>query len=170
MSALARDGKVGAFEMEARDAPDAACNRRLRGSNGGAGFFGGVGDESRQDPGRSQRAVGGGDAGEGGNGRVVIEQDAVAAVDLKVHVAGRDDVASKVDALGSVRVARRSIAGEDPVLEPCVTVRVQCGAVKHRTAGNDKAVGAHTVSVTLLRWRGASGSMPRARATASTMP
>jgi hypothetical protein len=151
VGALAGQGEVGAFEMEARDPRYAFGAGLHRGLDRGAVAAGRVGDERGQERERPEPRMGLGDARERGGGGVVVQHHAAAAVDLEIDEAGRERAGAEVDRLGAVR---RRADGGDPAAGDGEHARPHRGAVED--AGG--AVGDHVVFVTLWRLRGRSGS------------
>ena len=171
MRALAGERQVRAFEVQPADPRHALCDRRRHRRDGGAAVLGRVGDEGGQDGAGAEPGMGRGhDRQRLGRGRVV-EHHAAAAIDLEVDESGREDIAGEVDLLAGrrdpiVAVEHRHHA----ILEPQGVGVVEAAAVEDPAAAEGENPGAHRVSVTFLRWRGASGSIPRFAATCSTMP
>ena len=100
------------------------------------------------------------DRGDALDGRLVVEQHAAAAVDLRIDEAGNEPAVLEVD-----RVRRRTVEcgyRHDPA-----ALDRDRRAGQQGVGGDDRAVyemhlqRTHTVFVTLLRWSGASGLSPR---------
>ena len=127
--------------------------------------FARVGDQRRQQAGGAVLAVCGGDRPDAGDGRLIIEEHAAAAVDLHVDEARREQAldAPHPHAGGQVGVLHdgTDAAVVDDHRLPFAEVRT----VEDPRAGERE--GHQRVSVTFVRCGGRSGSRPRARATAS---
>ncbi len=143
--------------MDAEQAGHAGGHGLARGLDGG--LHGGevVADQGGGEAGGAIGAVGGADAGDLVHGRRVGEEGAAAAVDLGVDEAGREVAAAEIAALRiGGRVGRVDQAHDAPAAD-------QQGLARDKACvGMDRCVekgGIHqTVSVTLLRWGGWSGS------------
>src|SRR6185437_1724091 len=97
--------------------------------------------------------------------RLIIEQDTAASVDLAIDEAGQQDPARQVVDFGVRRGARRKF--QNPaVLDDHRGVVAPALRREHACVG--ERGGHQTVSVTLARWGGWSGSRPRAIASAFT--
>ncbi len=163
MRALARGREMRAFEMQADDAGDGR-DRRRRGVDRADGVGIGRGDQRRQQRGGAEAAMRVGDAGDPPGIERVVEHHAAAAIHLQVDEARREDAAvQRLDAgVGGNRVVGNQVAHRRAVGQHGV-VLAQVRAVEHaRTLERD-----HSVSVTLRRLAGRSGSKPRARVTCS---
>ena len=163
MRAPAERVQEGPFKMEAE------CRRRPTPRLAGRGDGGGhhlrrVGHERRQQADGAVIAMRGGDAGDALGCRVVIEQDAAAAVDLHVDIPGRKQAAGKIPR-GAVRsLGVRDDRGDALAFDNDRVVDQKPFAVEDPRAGKNDH---QTVSVTLRRLRGRSGSRPSRNASAS---
>ena len=99
---------------------------------------------------------------------MIVEHDAAAAVHLEVDEARRDQAAAEVDRLHAGRQRTARDDGLDAfAIDHQRRVVVPRQPVEDARAGECEAP-VHSVSVTLRRLGGASGSRPRWRAKAST--
>ena len=98
--------------------------------------------------------------------RIFVDQGAAAAVDLNIDESRREQPSAEVALHAASRplfmsndgLYARPVQDERPIVE-------KMGAIEQARAGQHEH---HTVSVTLRKWRGLSGSRPNRRATAST--
>ena len=97
---------------------------------------------------------------------VIVEHHPAAAIDLKIDQPRRDHAALQPRDLGAFRHIRHD-ADDAPPLDQQRLARDPGPAVEN--LGPEISAQRHTVSVTFLRWRGASGLMPRSAATSLTM-
>ena len=106
----------------------------------------------------------GGDAGDGRGRRVLVEQDAAAAVDLHVDIPGRKQAAGKIPRGAARSLGVRDDCGDALAFDNDRLVDEKLFAVEDPRAGKNDH---QTVSVTLRRLRGRSGSRPSRSASAS---
>src|SRR5882724_3172991 len=106
----------------------------------------------------------GGDAGDGLGRRLLVEQDAAAAIDLNVDIAGRKQTAGKVQRGAARSFGVRDDRGDPLGFDNDRLVDEKIFAIENPRAGKYDH---QTVSVTLRRLRGRSGSRPSRRASAS---
>ncbi|CUX23287.1 hypothetical protein AGR7B_Cc270066 [Agrobacterium deltaense RV3] len=170
MGALACDGKMRPFEVQA----EKAGHPCLVGGDAGFGGFGcdirPVGDECDHQRCGTELRMGRADAGDAFHIRLVIEHHAAAAIDLKVDEAWRNEQSFRVDDFGVCwhgyavnNVGNVAITGHERF------AIVPRGAIEN--AGADKCLAAaHWVSVTFFNATGASGLKPRARDNCSMKP
>src|SRR6516225_9299962 len=106
-----------------------------------------------------------GDPGDGLDAWILVHQRAAAAVDLHVDESGGDEPAAEIALLIAARTLRvgreardsRAVDDERVIVEETLAIKNPCADENLH----------HSVSVTLRRFRGLSGSRPRRRATAS---
>ena len=125
-----------------------------------------VADEGRQETGRAETPVRLADRANGVDRRLGVEEDAAAAIDLGVDKARQQQMAAEVVAGGAT--ATRVVAGDD-VDDPAAVEQDGAAledAVVAEHAAVDECDGHQTVSVTLRRCGGRSGSRPRELASA----
>ncbi|MNE66264.1 hypothetical protein D3C80_1618030 [compost metagenome] len=99
MDALARDVEEGAFDVDAQHAGHALKHGLFDGVDGAVDHRQVVADQSRQEAGGAEAPMRGADAGDGLDRGRIVEQDAAAAVDLGVDIAGDQEVAVQIAAL-----------------------------------------------------------------------
>jgi len=120
-----------------------------------------VADQRRQEPGRAEAPMRLADGGDAVDRRMIVEQDAAAAIHLQVDEA-REKIASQLPVLEVGRaLSGRHHADDQASVHEDAPVRL-------KTVGRQDARGmecdrAHRVSVTLRRCGGRSGSNPLAR-------
>ena len=122
-----------------------------------------VADQRRQQARGAEAAVRCGDGGDGLDARRIVEQHAATAVDLRVDKARQQHRAAAIDDLGAGRRLRRNRAyrtGRDGHGQPFAQ------ALGQQDASVDERRLHHSVSVTLARCGGRSGSRPRVTASA----
>ena len=143
--------------MNAQHAGHAGGDRGLHRTHGDVDDGEVVADQGGKKTGCPEGAVGRADGGDCLDRRGVVEQHAAAAIDLGVDKAGDQQIAAQIMS----RRARRRIA--------CVEYRGDLAVLDHHAfavedagLGQDAAIYKYsqhqTVSVTLLRWGGLSGS------------
>ena len=103
------------LDVEPEHARHAGVARRADGRGGGGDRRVGRADQRRQERRGAEGAVGGGDRRDPFRGRLVLEQDVAAAVDLEVDQAGRRERAVQLDALGAPRDLRVGDDVHDPL-------------------------------------------------------
>src|SRR5438552_12081828 len=106
----------------------------------------------------------GGDAGDTLGCRILVEQDAAAAIDLDVDIAGRKQAAAKIQRGAARSFGVRDDRGDALAFDDDRVVEEKIFAVEDPRAGKNDH---QTVSVTLRRLRGRSGSRPSRSASAS---
>ncbi|MNZ65913.1 hypothetical protein D3C78_841140 [compost metagenome] len=169
MGALACDGKMRPFEMQA----EKAGHPSLVGDDAGFGGSGGnvrpVGDECDHQRRGAELRMGRADAGNAFHIRLIVEHHAAAAIDLEVDEARRNEQSFRIDNVGVWGyghavgyVANTAVTGHQHL------AIVPPGAIEN--AGADKCLAAHWVSVTFFNATGASGLKPRARDNCSMKP
>ena len=143
----------------------ARLDRRLHRVHRGFDLVEVVADQGRQEAGGSELAVRGADRCDRLDAGVVVEQPPAAAIDLHIDEAGDEDAAIEVpdlDVRGHVLLA-------DDRLDP-IAVDQHAPALDERAVDQhspvDERDAHHSVSVTLARCGGRSGSSPRATASA----
>ena len=166
MGALARGVDMRPLEMQPEKPRHARLGRRHARLDHRARDLRRVGDQRRKQPGRSEPPVRGADGGDLVQARIGAEHDPAAAVHLEVDETGREDAAVEVHPLAAFRQnALRTDLRHLAVRDPQRGVFVDPRPVENPRPGENLVH--HTVSVTLRRCGGASGSSPRRRARAS---
>ncbi len=166
MDALAARAQEGSLDMDAQEARH-ALGHGLTGG-GDARFDGGqvVADQGGQKARGPEPAVRRANACDGLYRGVVVEQHPPTAVDLDVDEAGQQQAAPEVALAGGRRQLRGRANRHDAVAAQADGEALLETPIGHHPAIDQNDVH-HTVSVTLLRWGGWSGSRPRARASPS---
>ena len=163
MRPLARRVQKGALDVDPHHARHARGDRLLGRPHGLVDPLDRVRDQRRQKGGGAEPRVRRPDTSDCLDARIVVEQHPAAAVDLRVDEAGQQPAALEVH--GRARRARGR--RDDPA-----TLDVQAvgnpALAGHHPAVREGQAGGHRVSVTFLRCGGASGSIPRATASALT--
>ena len=163
MRAPAARVEEGPFQMDAecRRGPTPCLARR---GDGGGHHLRRVGHERRQQADGTVFAMRGGDAGDALGCRVIVEQDAAAAIDLHVDIAGRKQAAAEIPRRAVRSLGVRDDCGDALAFDDDRVVVEKTFAVEDPRAGQNDH---QTVSVTLRRLRGRSGSRPSRSASAS---
>jgi hypothetical protein len=145
-------------------------------SNGGDGLrhpFPPIGDEGRQQRGRAEAPVRGGDRGYASGVRLVVEQDIAAAVHLHIDEAGREPGSGgkRLDRNVGGDLATSSQRGDPLALDQHSRTLMKRLPVKDVIGGDSVPLRpAHRVRVTFFRWRGRSTSRPRCAASWTAIP
>ncbi len=162
MGALARRIEKRSFDVNAEHTGH-PCRARFPDRRDG--FFhdlGRVGNDRRQQSRRAELAMRCGDAFDGFDRWIVIEQRTAAAIDLNVDESRYQQTAGKLPAFNSGSESGRSVttsAMRDP---STTTARPSRIVSPSKMRAPVRAKCHHTVSVTFLSSRGRSGSRPRA--------
>ncbi len=129
-----------------------------------------VADQRGQEAGRAEAAVRGADGANGLDARIVVEQHAAAAVHLRVDEARQQQIAAKIapDGVANARVGVAHDIDDVPALEQHGAALDEAG-IEHHAAVDQRGHPHHSVSVTLFRNGGRSGSRPRAIESAFAM-
>ena len=166
--AAARRREIRSFEMDADHAGHALGDRCVDRGDRFAHHVDVVADQRRQETRRAEAAVRFADAADRLDCRRVVEQHAAAAVDLAIDEAGQQQIAAEIldVEIGHAAIVR----GDDRVDHAGVDEHgdVVAETIRGQHARVDERRGHQTVSVTLLRCGGASGSRPRRTASAFT--
>src|SRR5690606_10199615 len=103
------------------------------------------------------------------HGRIVIEQRAAAAVDLHIDKAGQEELILQIDASSLLhsRIALGDDVDDAIFLDEHRFIALETGVGEH--ASVDESGDHQIVSVTLRKFGGRSGSMPRASASSFTI-
>src|SRR6185437_16617298 len=125
---------------------------------------GGIAEQGGQETGGAEASVCGTDGANAFDVRLIIEQDTAASVDLAIDEPGQQDPAGQIAHFRVWRDAGREFH-DAAVLDDH---RVVAPALRREHACVGERGGHQTVSVTLARWGGWSGSRPRAIASAFT--
>ena len=151
-------------EARARPAPGRrGCRRRP----GQSHLFRAVGDQRRQQAGRSEFSVRRRDRAKPVDRRLIVEQHVAAAVHLQVDEAGSQPCPRRQDANRMVvrQVGRRHQLGDAGAVDDHRATLAHGAAVEHMVRRDRVRRGvAHRVRVTFCRCRGRSMSVPRCRA------
>lgn len=103
-------------------------------------------------------------------GRLFVQKSAAAAIHLQIDEAGNEQQAARVDDLAAEgHASRRRDRLHVPRIDDEGGAVVPVDAVENPRSG-DRLLRCHRVSVTFLRFSGASGLSPRERDQASTKP
>ena len=148
--------------MDAEHAGHALRDRGLDGCNRGAHRVDVVADQRRQKSGGAEASMRDADAANRFDRRGIVEQHAAAAVDLHVDEAGQQHVAAQVVSvvcIANARVVARQDSSDALAIDEHGDIIVETVVEQYATV--DECLRHHTVSVTLRRCGGTSGSRPR---------
>ena len=142
------------------------AKERFRGGERRRHLFRGVADQRRQQRGRSEFAVRGGDRAHGFGGRRVVQQHVAAAIDLDVDEARREPgvVRQVANRNGAGDVVARDDGANPVAIDQHCRVVMHSDAVKNPARGDGSDASAHRVRVTFCKCRGRSMSAPRCAA------
>ena len=164
--ALARRRQIRAFQMQTENSRYSLGDRIAGRGDRIAHHLAIVADQGRQQTGGTEAPMRLRDAPQRIDGRRVVEQHAAAAVDLDVDEAGQQRVALQI--VPRTRMRRHVRRITDPSDASIGDHHRQAAdqSAPGQYAAVDQHAPAHTVSVTLLRCGGTSGSCPRRSANA----
>ncbi len=144
-----------AFEVDAEHAR-VDGRRTAHGIERRAHLLGRVGDQRRQQPGGAEFAVSGDDRGDALGGRLVVEQDVAAAVDLHVDEPWREPraVRQRLRRHPGRHLAARDEGGDAGTVDHHGAIAMHRLAVEDGAGQHRVGTRAHRVRVIFCRWRG----------------
>ena len=164
--ALACHVQVRAFDVNAEHAGHLGVDRGAHGLECACDDMQVIADERRQKPRGAEASMGAADLADGVDGRLGVEEHAAAAVYLGVQKARQQQMTTEI--VAGCAAAARVVAGDD--VDYPFSVEQHSEVIEDAGVSEYPAVDQRdrhqTVSVTLLRCGGRSGSRPRASASA----
>ena len=170
VNATALGVEIGTFDVDAEHARHFRVDRGAHGGDGARDDVQIVADERGQEAGRAEPAMGLADLAYGVDRRHGVEEHAAAAVHLRVEKTREEEMAAEIVALGAgaPRIPRSYDIDDPASIEQHDSIVLEAGVAKDATV--DERDRHQTVSVTLRRCGGRSGSSPRAIASALASP